>query len=74
MTTALGERIQHQLLPRVSKPNRYLSNGLEAGRKPLNVEVKNVATGATQIALTGKDGSFLVTMAGSAGQERGGTE
>jgi radical SAM family uncharacterized protein/radical SAM-linked protein len=35
MTTALAELIQHQLLPRVSKPNRYLSNGLDSARKPL---------------------------------------
>uniref|UniRef100_A0A832HZZ2 TIGR03960 family B12-binding radical SAM protein n=1 Tax=Eiseniibacteriota bacterium TaxID=2212470 RepID=A0A832HZZ2_UNCEI len=35
MTPALAERIQHQLLPRVSKPNRYLGNGLQVPRKPL---------------------------------------
>src|SRR5262249_22720254 len=35
MTTTVAERIQHQLLPRVSKPNRYLGNALHAPRKPL---------------------------------------
>src|SRR3989442_15723183 len=33
--TAVSERIQHQLLPRVSKPNRYLGNALHVPRKPL---------------------------------------
>jgi len=33
--TTVAERIQHQLLPRVSKPNRYLGNALHAPRKPL---------------------------------------
>ena len=36
MTTAVSERIQHQLLPRVSKPNRYLGNALHVPRKPLD--------------------------------------
>jgi radical SAM family uncharacterized protein/radical SAM-linked protein len=36
MPTAFADRIQHQLLPRVSKPNRYLSNGLHVSRKPLD--------------------------------------
>ena len=35
MTTAVAERIRHQLLPRVSKPNRYLGNALHAPHKPL---------------------------------------
>ena len=35
MTTSVAERIQHQLLPRVSKPNRYLGNALHAPHKPL---------------------------------------
>src|SRR5258705_10673691 len=35
MTSAVSERIQHQLLPRVSKPNRYLGNALHVPRKPL---------------------------------------
>ncbi|HKQ56276.1 MAG TPA: TIGR03960 family B12-binding radical SAM protein, partial [Candidatus Eisenbacteria bacterium] len=36
MTSSVAERIQHQLLPRVSKPNRYLGNALHAPRKPLD--------------------------------------
>ena len=36
MPTAFADRIQHQLLPRVSKPNRYLGNALQATRKPLD--------------------------------------
>jgi radical SAM family uncharacterized protein/radical SAM-linked protein len=36
MSTAVTERIQHQLLPRVSKPNRYLGNALHVTRKPLD--------------------------------------
>jgi hypothetical protein len=36
MPTAFADRIQHQLLPRVSKPNRYLSNGLHVRKKPLD--------------------------------------
>jgi radical SAM family uncharacterized protein/radical SAM-linked protein len=36
MSTAVTERIQHQLLPRVSKPNRYLGNALHIERKPLD--------------------------------------
>jgi radical SAM family uncharacterized protein/radical SAM-linked protein len=35
MTTTVSELVQHQLLPRVSKPNRYLGNALHAPRKPL---------------------------------------
>ena len=35
MTTEVAELIQHQLLPRVSKPNRYLGNALHVPRKPL---------------------------------------
>ena len=35
MTTSVAERVQHQLLPRVSKPNRYLGDALHAPRKPL---------------------------------------
>src|SRR5438093_5166716 len=34
--TALAELIQHRLLPRVSKPNRYLGNALHVPRKPLD--------------------------------------
>jgi radical SAM family uncharacterized protein/radical SAM-linked protein len=33
--TAVAELIQHRLLPRVSKPNRYLGNALHVPRKPL---------------------------------------
>jgi radical SAM family uncharacterized protein/radical SAM-linked protein len=33
---AISEIIQHQLLPRVSKPNRYLGNALHAPKKPLD--------------------------------------
>jgi hypothetical protein len=41
MSQAVAELIQHQLLPRVSKPNRYLGNALHAPRKPLaEAEVK----------------------------------
>src|SRR5213083_2910802 len=36
MTATVTELIQHQLLPRVSKPNRYLGNALHAPRKPLD--------------------------------------
>src|SRR5262245_39492934 len=35
MSTEVSELIQHQLLPRVSKPNRYLGNALHVPRKPL---------------------------------------
>jgi radical SAM family uncharacterized protein/radical SAM-linked protein len=35
MTTSIAERVQHELLPRVSKPNRYLGNALHAPHKPL---------------------------------------
>jgi radical SAM superfamily enzyme YgiQ (UPF0313 family) len=34
--TEVAELIQHRLLPRVSKPNRYLGNALHAPRKPLD--------------------------------------
>jgi radical SAM family uncharacterized protein/radical SAM-linked protein len=41
MSTTLAQTIQHQLLPRVSKPNRYLGNALHAPHKPLaDVEIK----------------------------------
>ena len=41
MTTTVAELVQHQLLPRVSKPNRYLGNALHAPHKPLaSAEVK----------------------------------
>ena len=36
MTTAVAELIQHQLLPRISKPNRYLGSALHVPRKPLD--------------------------------------
>ena len=36
MSTTVAERIQHELLPRISKPNRYLGNALHAPRKPLD--------------------------------------
>src|SRR5512144_438138 len=36
MSQAVAELIQHQLLPRVSKPNRYLGNALHVPRKPLD--------------------------------------
>ena len=35
MTTSLTEIIEHQLLPKVSKPNRYLGNALQDPPKPL---------------------------------------
>jgi radical SAM family uncharacterized protein/radical SAM-linked protein len=35
MTATLADLVQHQLLPRVTKPNRYLGNALHAPRKPL---------------------------------------
>src|SRR3989442_12750623 len=35
--TAVTELIQHRLLPRVSKPNRYLGNALHVPRKPLEL-------------------------------------
>lgn len=35
MSSAIADVIQHQLLPRVSKPNRYLGNALHVPRKPL---------------------------------------
>jgi radical SAM family uncharacterized protein/radical SAM-linked protein len=35
MTTTISERVQHELLPRVSKPNRYLGNALHAPHKSL---------------------------------------
>ncbi len=34
MSASLTELIEHQLLPRVSKPNRYLGGDLATGRKP----------------------------------------
>ncbi len=41
MSTAIAELIQQKLLPRVSKPNRYLGNALHAPRKPLErAEIK----------------------------------
>jgi radical SAM family uncharacterized protein/radical SAM-linked protein len=40
--TAVSERIQHQLLPRVSKPNRYLGNALHVPRKPLELAAVRV--------------------------------
>jgi radical SAM family uncharacterized protein/radical SAM-linked protein len=42
MTTSVAERIQHQLLPRVSKPNRYLGNALHAPNKPLDLATVRV--------------------------------
>jgi radical SAM family uncharacterized protein/radical SAM-linked protein len=36
MSAAVADLIQHQLLPRVSKPNRYLGNALHVPRKPLD--------------------------------------
>jgi radical SAM superfamily enzyme YgiQ (UPF0313 family) len=36
MAIEVAALIQHQLLPRVSKPNRYLSNALHVPRKPLD--------------------------------------
>ena len=35
MTLSIAERVQHELLPRISKPNRYLGNALHAPHKPL---------------------------------------
>src|SRR2546425_7056584 len=35
--TTVAELIQHRLLPRVSKPNRYLGNALHVPRKPLDL-------------------------------------
>ena len=41
MSVSLTELIQHQLLPRVSKPNRYLGQALRAPEKPAGaVQVK----------------------------------
>ncbi len=34
MSDSLTDLIEHQLLPRVSKPNRYIGNALQATRKP----------------------------------------
>jgi len=42
MATEVAELIQHQLLPRVSKPNRYLSNALHVPRKPLELAAVRV--------------------------------
>ncbi|HUK62149.1 MAG TPA: TIGR03960 family B12-binding radical SAM protein, partial [Dongiaceae bacterium] len=36
MSSSIADRIQHELLPRISKPNRYLGNALHAPRKPLD--------------------------------------
>ena len=36
MTASVAERIQHELLPRISKPNRYLGNALHVSRKALD--------------------------------------
>ncbi len=36
MNVSTPDLIQHQLLPRVSKPNRYLGNALHVPRKPLD--------------------------------------
>jgi radical SAM family uncharacterized protein/radical SAM-linked protein len=36
MSTGLADRIQHELLPRISKPNRYLGSALQVPRKPLD--------------------------------------
>ncbi len=36
MSTAVAALIQHQLLPRISKPNRYIGNALHVPRKPLD--------------------------------------
>ena len=35
MTVQVQELIRHQLLPRVTKPNRYLGHSLGESRKPL---------------------------------------
>jgi radical SAM family uncharacterized protein/radical SAM-linked protein len=35
MTLTIAERVQHELLPRISKPNRYLGNALHAPHKSL---------------------------------------
>ena len=41
MITTVSDRVQHELLPRVSKPNRYLGNALHAPHKPLaEAEIK----------------------------------
>jgi radical SAM family uncharacterized protein/radical SAM-linked protein len=42
MNSAVAERIQHQLLPRISKPNRYLGNALHVARKPLDAAAVRV--------------------------------
>jgi radical SAM family uncharacterized protein/radical SAM-linked protein len=40
MSLSVAERVQHELLPRVSKPNRYLGGALHSPHKPLSeVEV-----------------------------------
>jgi radical SAM family uncharacterized protein/radical SAM-linked protein len=36
MTTPVADRIQHELLPRISKPNRYLGSAPQAASKPLD--------------------------------------
>src|SRR5205814_1028757 len=40
--TAVTDLIQHRLLPRVSKPNRYLGNALHVPRKPLELAAVRV--------------------------------
>jgi radical SAM family uncharacterized protein/radical SAM-linked protein len=35
MSLSVAERVQHELLPRVSKPNRYLGGALHSPHKPL---------------------------------------
>jgi radical SAM family uncharacterized protein/radical SAM-linked protein len=36
MSSTVAERIQHELLPRISKPNRYLGDALQVPRKALD--------------------------------------
>ena len=36
MSVSVAERVQHELLPRVSKPNRYLGGALHSPHKPLS--------------------------------------
>ncbi|HVP14389.1 MAG TPA: hypothetical protein VMS88_02525, partial [Terriglobales bacterium] len=41
MSSSVADRIRHELLPRISKPNRYLGAALEAPRKaPGQAEVR----------------------------------
>lgn len=42
MTVSLTDSIQHQLLPRVSKPNRYLGHALGRAPKPLHAAAVRV--------------------------------